>query len=249
MKVQIYSDIHIEFYKKYPKIERNAEILILAGDIGKLNLPQYTAFLEYINSTWEQVIYVLGNHEFYHNKKTYNVLMNDYIDLFNKYERIKLLHDCSEFLYKNYRFIGCTLWSFARDKLTNCFSKIKMINPNTIKKEGISVDFYNSLYQTQKQQLIENIGNNTIVITHYPITQYNTSSPKYCDETEETKLIFANNIIDELGVEKCVFISGHTHYSFDFEYKNNRFISHQFGYPDEIKMGETNLNMKGVYNI
>lgn len=64
MIVQIYSDIHLEFYKSYPKIEKKAKVLILAGDIGKINNNIYTEFMAYINKTWEKTFYVLGNHEF-----------------------------------------------------------------------------------------------------------------------------------------------------------------------------------------
>ena len=130
-----------------------------------------------------------------------------------------------------------------------CPSKIKMRNINTNRKSDISVDFYNSLYQTQKQQLIQNIQNNTIIITHYPVIQYNTSSPKYNSQNNEVRNIFANNILNELNVTNCVFISGHTHYSFDFTYKNNRFISNQFGYLNELKTCESKLNISGIYDI
>ena len=36
MDIQVFSDIHLEFYNDFPKIDRKADVLFLAGDIGKL---------------------------------------------------------------------------------------------------------------------------------------------------------------------------------------------------------------------
>ena len=36
MKFQLFSDIHLEFLKEFPKIIPHTDFLFLAGDIGKI---------------------------------------------------------------------------------------------------------------------------------------------------------------------------------------------------------------------
>jgi predicted phosphodiesterase len=63
MKIQIHSDIHLE---KYPhrRIQPKASTLILAGDIG---VPIFSSYKSFFNQTFrhfDQIYYVLGNHEY-----------------------------------------------------------------------------------------------------------------------------------------------------------------------------------------
>lgn len=63
MRIQVISDIHLEFIKNILKIEPKTDYLFLAGDIGKLDLINssqclYRKFMDYVSK--------IGNHEFYH---------------------------------------------------------------------------------------------------------------------------------------------------------------------------------------
>ena len=42
-------------------------------------------------------------------------------------------------------------------------------------------------------------------------------------------------------------MSGHTHYSYDFIFKEIRFISNQFGYLDDLE--DTGVNYDGLFEI
>jgi predicted phosphodiesterase len=247
MDIQVFSDIHLEFHKDFPKIERKADVLFLAGDIGKINHKNYEEFIQYVNDTWEQTYYVLGNHEFYHSKKTHIRLLVDYQELFEKFVNVTLVLPGQEYYYKGFRIIGSTLWSYAHDKYTNCFKKIRMNHPTSHRKCPITLEYHNTLYENHLEFLKTNIKNKTIVLTHYPVIQYGTSHPKFENQNQQVKDMFANNIVNELDVEYCVFIAGHTHYSYDFEYNGNRFISNQFGYPDEFR--ETGICERGVFSL
>ena len=61
MKLQILSDLHIEF-APYEIVETDADVVILAGDIH-LGDRGFKWAKENIRN--KEVIYVLGNHEFY----------------------------------------------------------------------------------------------------------------------------------------------------------------------------------------
>lgn len=72
MKVQILSDLHLEFYKQPRDFIKSlfveAPTLILAGDIGSLipaKAQWMAARIKDFCAKWEQIYYVPGNHEFY----------------------------------------------------------------------------------------------------------------------------------------------------------------------------------------
>ena len=73
---QLFSDIHLELLKssKFPKIKPLTDYLFLAGDIGKINTPNYEPFFDYCSENWKKVFYVLGNHEFYNSNKDFKTL-------------------------------------------------------------------------------------------------------------------------------------------------------------------------------
>ncbi len=67
MKLQIMSDLHLEFYKDRGKsfLESldltDIDVLILAGDIATRGLIEST--LNWFAKNYKQVVYVHGNHE------------------------------------------------------------------------------------------------------------------------------------------------------------------------------------------
>lgn len=72
MRIQYASDLHLEFaenwrYLREHPLEVNGNILILAGDIGYLGDQNYQnhPFWDWASQNYQQVLVVLGNHEFY----------------------------------------------------------------------------------------------------------------------------------------------------------------------------------------
>ena len=72
MKIQYASDLHLEFADNWRYLRDNplkvtGEILILAGDIGYLGDQNYQnhPFWDWASENYNQVLVVLGNHEFY----------------------------------------------------------------------------------------------------------------------------------------------------------------------------------------
>jgi predicted phosphodiesterase len=92
MKIQLVSDLHLEFEDVCIKNESNADVLILSGDIlvadDLRNQPadlawsdfpdeghgrakramRYRDFFQRVSFQFPHVIYVMGNHEHYHGK-------------------------------------------------------------------------------------------------------------------------------------------------------------------------------------
>ena len=260
MKVQIFSDFHLEFHKTYPQIEKYADTLILAGDIGCINKTCFKKFIHYVSNTWDDIYYVLGNHEYYHSKKTYHNLKTLYKHFFSEFKNITLL-DKSYKIVGNTCFIGCTLWGYCNKETTNisCLKNIKIKTINSIgdpRTTGISKEFFNSLYNDESQWLINTINNikqykdidKIVVITHYPLTTTGTSHPKY----DSKNPLYATDIdISSSNDTDITCISGHTHYSYNFTDISSgvHHVSNQLGYKDEYLTNETRFNTEGIFTI
>ena len=103
MRIHILSDLHNEFDEYVPSpTARSADILILAGDID-VGLRG----MEWADRTFsQQVIYVPGNHEFYHHslEKTLEEMRNFRSD------KARLL-DQDELVVGDFRFLCTTAWT------------------------------------------------------------------------------------------------------------------------------------------
>lgn len=73
LKIQVISDLHLEFMKKLPKFLndfKKADYLFLAGDIGYPKYPEYNSgifyqFISWCCDNYKKVFYIIGNHEAY----------------------------------------------------------------------------------------------------------------------------------------------------------------------------------------
>jgi predicted phosphodiesterase len=252
---QIFSDIHIECSKEFPRIKPLCDYLILAGDICTITNKNFIPFMEYCSQNWKRVVYVLGNHEFYirrnkinkYNPRTVDgVNLNDMIAMYKKaleaYPNIHCLENEYIDIHDDLRIYGSTLWT------KHVYDK--RINDNMfIKNENIHVWSDNEV-----ELLSEYLNLNTkktIIVSHFPMIRKGTSHPKYDSEDMDMVAYFAwDNLLSNLPRDNIVCcIAGHTHYSFDHEYEGIRYISNQFGYFPELKKRETGINIEGLYTI
>jgi len=260
--IQVFSDIHIELWNKLPEIPVKAKYLFLAGDICTITHPLFYPFFDYCSSHWEKVFYILGNHEFYIKKKNYNELIFEYEHLcFKKYNNVFCLNNSCISLDDNIDVYGTTFWT---NPIFNSTYESKMYindyNWITYFKQGLdrvvdldinymselSYDSLNSLQNHLKQTKKQ-----TIVVTHFPPLRSGTSNPKYLQDNNRllnSYFTWPDITINNLYLNNVpIWISGHTHWSYDFERDGIRFIGNQLGYKSEIT--ETNLNEDGLYEI
>lgn len=231
MLFQIYSDLHITKNKYLPKLYKYSDYLILNGDIGKLNDKNYQKFIKYISKTWKKIFYIPGNHEFYEKDDIYE-LINKYELFFSKFKNIIFMYN-KTYELKNYYFIGTTLWSNpTKNFFKNHYNERLSIKKNN-KIEVLQRNDYIKLYK-ECLTFLNSIKTNkkVILITHFPLIQYNTINRHYSPNKDVDS--YSANVIDFTKLPfyknlKCV-ISGHTHNSYDFIYKNVRFFSNQYGY-------------------
>lgn len=234
MELQIVSDIHLEFYKAYPKIKKYADVLVLCGDIGMIGSVTFKPFLKYVSDTWEHVIYVPGNHEYYNDTLKINELKIRYKDLMKKYDNIHYLDD-DVWEYEGYRFIGSTLWSNPTLIQGRCdFTEIKEGSEDHLFE--LTLYTFQGMHKKAKDFITKSIDmkhKKNIVITHFPPIREGTSHPKYLKSGYSD--YFTNDLKEMKISTKNVplWISGHTHFSYDITLKDTRFVSNQMGYIGE----------------
>ena len=260
ISIQVYSDFHMEFMNQIPQILPTAKYLFLAGDICQLNHPLFFKFLDYCSPLWEKIFYTPGNHEFYSGKKNYNEIDFEYdLKIKEKYKNIFYLNRNSVQLNDEIDVYGCVFWTNSYHNSLNDYREIKQFSE--IKKQNIPID-QNFMTNLTKEDLksisiyLNKTTKPTIIMTHFPPIQENTSNPLYSRQSQVLKNYFAwNNILKNLNLTNVpLWISGHTHWSYDIMYnsditKNNytRLLSNQLGYNSEIQ--NTNIIQDGYFEI
>lgn len=225
MRVKIISDIHTSFYKDKCKgfissLDTNADVLIIAGDLK--NGPKHLRkTLKPFCDMYEDVIYVLGNHEYYLYSQQ-NVL-----DIMGGL-KISNLHwlEKSHVSLKGQTFIGGTLW-FEERPLSNYFFK----SFGDYKYIKNACDFVYNEFKITKKYFEDNIKEGDIVITHH------LPSPMCCDNKfadSVNNMFFYSNlegIIDKLKPK--MWVHGHTHVAHDFNISDTRVVCNPYGYEYE----------------
>lgn len=236
MRIQIASDLHFEFFAEdqgdsfIESLNPNGvDILILSGDIvtaRSTRRPIYNICRKYENS---QVLYVLGNHEFYHNWTCEHVLEKAK-ELQNEIKNLHVLEN-DVFLFGNKRFLGCTLWfrnqpdNILYESRLNDFSKIRHFRNFVYKRNTESIAF-----------LEKNTRKGDIVITHHLPSDYCVSESFRGDPLNR---FFVCQMDQTIYVnEPSLWVMGHSHDSFDKTLGNTRFIRNPYGYHEN----ETNPN-------
>jgi len=123
MKIQLASDIHLEFegcYERMPKIKAVSpdNVLVLAGDIGKPSQPIYKQFLNEMAQQFAKVIVVAGNHEYYKGeyyqaKQEMKAICDEHAEQKLVYgDKASYLHTCKndQGEEEKVRFLCTTLW-------------------------------------------------------------------------------------------------------------------------------------------
>lgn len=132
MKIAVCSDLHLEFSPITLPNTEGAKVLILSGDIcvahslhdHPINKPipsdamkpgrnqqaavNYREFFHHVNLEYDHVIYVAGNHEFYHGR--YPDAITWLYDEMKNYPNIHFL-DADQVVIDDVTFVGGTLWT------------------------------------------------------------------------------------------------------------------------------------------
>lgn len=237
MKIQILSDLHIEF-QPFELTPTGADVIVLAGDIN-VGAAGVEWALESIRGT--PVVYVMGNHEYYRYAfPELGTLVKDK----TRGTHVHVLENDS-IVIGGVRFLGCTLWTdfmlngnpaiarFDAERTMADYHAIRILAPHRKLKAADTAD----AHQRSRAWLERELGSSdlpTVVVTHHaPATgsiaeQYKTNmlNPAFISDMDELVA----------GSGARYWIHGHTHSHFDYTLGDTRVVCNPRGYPNEQNM-------------
>lgn len=236
MRLQILSDLHLEFGRGVQVPQTGADVVVLAGDIDLGRGGCRWARQQFPN---QPVVYVLGNHEFYrHSLPGLTELLKAETDG----SHICLLENDSVEI-GGWTFLGCTLWT---DFLLTGKPEAAM----QIAEEGMS-DYHVIRYNPEhrllnprdtarlhresvswlRRELAKCDRSRTVVVTHHAPSARG-EAPDHANSP--LKPAFGSDLdalIEPSGMP--LWIYGHTHYNADFKLGSTRVLTNQRGYPNQ----------------
>ncbi len=230
MKIQVLSDLHIEFGNFFVP-ETDADVVVFAGDIG-VGIDG----LRWIESQEidKPIIYVLGNHEFYN----HDIKIADEI-VKSAAENIHVLIDDAVEI-NGVRFLGCTLWTdfLLFGQIEQYFAlqnaKKNMADFEVIKNNGrrFSPDDSINLHDKSRDWLEGMLSipykGKTVIVTHH-LPSSKSVHPRFAKNLLTPA--FASNLEDLMDKERvALWVHGHTHDAYDYEIYGTRVICNPRGY-------------------
>ena len=232
MKIQIISDTHFEFHRdggnsfiKALNPTQDVDALIHAGDMCVINMLEDK--IKAICDKYTDVVYVTGNHEYYHTNPKY---VHDLL------EDLKVKIPNFHWLNKNVveindsdtnepiKFAGATMW-FGDNVNTRLltghisdFREIQNFVPWVYEENKKTLNFFTKIHEDV----------NVIVTHHLPHPK--CISHKYIGN--QLNCYFLCDVEDLLGYMN-LWVHGHTHGNVDFQVRNTRVICNPYGYGRE----------------
>lgn len=265
MKIKIVSDLHLEFGDINIQNNEGCDVLILSGDIMvaqdlhdhpemdySMYIPsalenlgrrqktaqQFRDFIKRCSFQFPHVIYVAGNHEFYHGK--WNQSLHTLGDLCAKYPNVY-------FLERGYKkiddvaFVGGTLWTDMNkgDPLTLHAARDMMNDFNLIRKdlEGYSkLKPVDTVYRHREtlayiKEIVDKKQHDKYVVVGHHSPSFQSCHPMYsedrimngCYHSDLTEFI-----LDRPQIK--LWTHGHTHHCFDYLIGTTRIVCNPRGY-------------------
>lgn len=233
MRIFPVSDIHTEFHKddgktfiKSMAARKDVDVLVIAGDAGtkrrdRKNKPNYAAMISALCKIFPQVIYCLGNHEYY-DTADIRIPVLAARDLAAKIPNLHFLdRDTCEI--DGVRFVGTTMWfpdnplAFGARKGMSDFDYIPGFAAWVAAENTRCVKF---LRQTMKP--------GDVVVTHH-LPSFRSVDPKYIDSSLNPFYV-CDMSKDIMRSKPALWIHGHCHVAVDYHVGDTRVTSNPFGY-------------------
>lgn len=248
MRIQLVSDLHLEFADINIQNQNNADVLILSGDImvaSKVHKPlseygvRFRDFLKRCSFQFPHVIYVMGNHEFYSDGRWFDSI-DDMRAACGVHENIYMLERDSKQI-DDVLFVGGTLWTDMNkfDPLTlhsvrdmmmdyrainNDKAGFRKLKPaDTVDRHRLTRDYIELVVQENKDKKIVVVGH------HSPSFQschemykgdYHMNGAYHSD--------LSNIMLDNPQIK--LWTHGHTHHTFDYMIGECRVVCNPRGY-------------------
>lgn len=200
--LQYTSDLHLDDLETYcpsEMVRPVADILVMAGDICRIEtIEAHHAFFKWVNQSFQYVLYVPGNHEFYSESKTVRALEEELSDFLTSFPNIIYLNN-SSIVIQGILFTGSCLWCYPRHDPPEWFlAKLTKQDIRDMHQEALSY-----LYD------VSNIRHpRHVMITHYPpLHIIRDGKKRYPSKYDD---YYQNHTI-QLRFPPVVWIFGHNH--------------------------------------
>lgn len=239
MKIQLASDLHLEFLASYFPAEARikpspeADVLVLAGDIHT-----GTRVLNHFKDWPVPVLYVAGNHEFY--SHTWKLVRQD----LRRQCAGTSVHflDNSRIDIDDVRFLGCTLWTDFKlsplpplDAMQHVEQRLydfrKIYTDQRLLTGQDTLDDHLISRAWLTQELATPFAGKTVVISHHA-PHPNSIHLRY--QGDPLNAGFASDL-SELVVQADLWLHGHVHDSFDYRLGASRVVANPGGYFQNVR--------------
>ena len=236
MKIQVLSDLHLEFGNDLPPLAPGADAVVLAGDIA----PFHPDVVREIADAWGgiPILYVPGNHEFYHGE--IDGVAREMAKLCKRHG-IEFLNRRAV-VVEGVHFIGATLWTdFALNGIGDItratitagqgmadFSVISHRGRAFTPGESMRRHEADRAFIEQELRAAAETGETAVVVTHHAPTP-RSIRPWY--EGNPINPAFASNLDTLIArYEPPLWIHGHMHDSIDEQLGKTRVLANPGGY-------------------
>jgi Icc-related predicted phosphoesterase len=283
MKIKIVSDLHLEFSDVEITNSENADLLILAGDIvvadflhkfpddliyhsDNVSLHkspnhtfaiQFRNFLQKCSDRFANVIYVMGNHEFYHGKffESIQYMRQECA----RYPNIHMLEQNTKII-NDVVFVGGTLWTnlnkgdpiacHTASSMMNDYSQIRndkrnyaRLSPDdTMRRHRETLSYFKTvLDQNQTKQCVV-VGHHApcaLSIAPAYVTTHNLNDSYYSNLTEF--------ILDRPQIS--LWVHGHMHNVSDYMIGSTRVVCNPRGYVSDTISQNTGWNPNLIVTV
>ena len=284
MKIKLVSDLHLEFSDVNIVNDNNYDVLILGGDIciaqdlhdhhaadfnpysnGALadlsrkmqRVARFRDFFKRCSFQFPHVIYIMGNHEFYHGK-FYAAI--DYMrDECARYPNVYMLEQDMKII-DDVVFVGGTLWTnmnkrdpLTMSSITSIMNDFRMIRNDHRSYSCMSpqdVVIRHDRTLNYIRLIVEKYSDNKCVVVGHHSPSFRSVTPAYVDETLMNGAYHSDLsefILDHPQI--VLWTHGHSHYASDYRIGETRVVCNPRGYQDPGYSEHTGWNPSIVLEI
>lgn len=230
--ISLCSDLHTNFYPNGGKsiieslYNNNVDVLVVAGDLSVIKDNLLQANIKQLCDRFPEVVYVAGNHSYYHS--TFDHVDSILASLDAQIKNFTWLNN-TRINVAGQSFIGATLWfpnstSVQKYKhLLNDYNYISNFEPGVYNRNQETTEFFR-----------DNIREGDILVTHH-MPSSKCVAPMYKDSV--ANCFFFSDLDSIICSTKPVFgFYGHAHSNNDFMLYSTRVLCNPRGYPGQNPM-------------
>jgi Icc-related predicted phosphoesterase len=221
MRILPVSDLHFEFHPDRGRafvegLPKDADVLVVAGDLSTKRL--LMSALRMLCSSFEHVVFVCGNHEFYGSNRR---------DVMTEIARASAtlpnLHhlDCDVVEIDGVRFAGTPLWFRpGAEQYTHLINDFKAIR-------GYRTWVYEEAARARRF-IADQVRPGDVVVTHH-LPSHKSVATRY--QHSPLNAFFVHDVEEMFEVVRPgLWLHGHTHDSFDYRIRATRVVCNPLGY-------------------